>query len=118
MKLIWCTCSCISHNLMLFYVGWVGAELSLDVTQLEKLWHKGPDFVKGGTPIPLIFRVATVSLHLYLLQHHMASLVLMAYTAFTTLRDPLHCLRHQGNPAVPRHESQAARHSLIASPVV
>mmetsp|Transcript_8241 Transcript_8241/g.24586 ORF Transcript_8241/g.24586 Transcript_8241/m.24586 type:complete len:457 (+) Transcript_8241:321-1691(+) len=38
----------------------VGQELSLDVTQLEKLWHKGPDFVKGGTPIPLIFRVATV----------------------------------------------------------
>ena len=34
----------------------------VDVTQLEKLWHKGPDFTKDGAAIPLIFRVATVSL--------------------------------------------------------
>lgn len=67
---------------------WVGAELSLDVTQLEKLWHKGPDFVKGGTPIPLIFRVATVSLHRFPLQPHMAALFLMGYTADTTLCRP------------------------------
>lgn len=32
----------------------------VDVTQLEKLWHKGPDFQKDGAAIPLIFRVATV----------------------------------------------------------
>jgi len=32
----------------------------VDVTQLEKLWHKGPDFEKDGATIPLIFRVATV----------------------------------------------------------
>jgi hypothetical protein len=32
----------------------------VDVTQLEKLWHKGPDFTKDGAAIPLIFRVATV----------------------------------------------------------
>lgn len=38
-----------------------GQELSMDVTQLEKLWHKGPDFHKSETPIPLIFRVATVA---------------------------------------------------------
>lgn len=38
-----------------------GQELSMDVTQLEKLWHKGPDFVKSGSSIPLIFRVATVA---------------------------------------------------------
>lgn len=38
-----------------------GQELAVvDVTQLEKLWHKGPDFEKDGHPIPLIFRVATV----------------------------------------------------------
>lgn len=38
------------------------AELAVvDVMQLEKLWHKGPDFEKDGRPIPLIFRVATVS---------------------------------------------------------
>ena len=32
----------------------------VDVTQLEKLWHKGPDYTKDGAAIPLIFRVATV----------------------------------------------------------
>lgn len=32
----------------------------VDVTQLEKLWHKGPDFEKDGAAIPLVFRVATV----------------------------------------------------------
>jgi hypothetical protein len=35
----------------------------VDVTQLEKLWHKGPDFTKDGAAIPLIFRVATVRYH-------------------------------------------------------
>ena len=37
------------------------AELaSVDVTQMERLWHKGPDFEKAGAAIPLIFRLATV----------------------------------------------------------
>ncbi len=31
-----------------------------DLKNVEFLWHKGLDFVKGGTPIPLNFRVATV----------------------------------------------------------
>ncbi|PRW58378.1 splicing RNP complex component [Chlorella sorokiniana] len=31
-----------------------------DPAAIEFLWHKGEDFVKAGTPIPLIFRVATV----------------------------------------------------------
>lgn len=26
---------------------------------MGKLWHKGVDFLKGGTPVPLLFRVAT-----------------------------------------------------------
>ncbi|KAL4430928.1 hypothetical protein ABPG75_006184 [Micractinium tetrahymenae] len=31
-----------------------------DPAAIEFLWHKGADFVKAGTPIPLIFRIATV----------------------------------------------------------
>ncbi|EFN59407.1 hypothetical protein CHLNCDRAFT_137920 [Chlorella variabilis] len=31
-----------------------------DPASLQFLWHKGGDFVKAGTPIPLIFRIATV----------------------------------------------------------
>ena len=27
---------------------------------IEYLWHKGPDFDKDGTAVPLIFRIATV----------------------------------------------------------
>ncbi|KAL4426356.1 hypothetical protein ABPG77_004650 [Micractinium sp. CCAP 211/92] len=31
-----------------------------DPSAIQFLWHKGEDFVKAGTPIPLIFRIATV----------------------------------------------------------
>jgi hypothetical protein len=31
-----------------------------DPANIELLWYKGGDFQKGGTPIPLIFRIATV----------------------------------------------------------
>lgn len=36
-----------------------GAEL-MDAANIEYLWHKGEDFVKSGTNIPLIFRMATI----------------------------------------------------------
>ena len=32
-----------------------------DPASIELLWYKGEDFVKAGTPIPLIFRIATVA---------------------------------------------------------
>ena len=40
----------------------VGADIDpTDISSaLEFLWHKGPDFQKGGTPVPVIFRIATV----------------------------------------------------------
>lgn len=31
-----------------------------DPAAIQFLWHKGADFVKAGTPIPLIFRIATI----------------------------------------------------------
>ena len=31
-----------------------------DVANLSFLWHKGPDFDKGGVKVPLVFRTATV----------------------------------------------------------
>ncbi len=32
-----------------------------DPRNMPRLWHKGEDFVKGGTPVPLLFRMATVA---------------------------------------------------------
>lgn len=31
-----------------------------DPAAIQYLWHKGEDFVKAGSPIPLIFRIATI----------------------------------------------------------
>jgi len=41
-----------------------GSPAGLDPTDprnMPRLWHKGEDFVKGGTPVPLLFRMATVA---------------------------------------------------------
>ena len=31
-----------------------------DPSNMPRLWHKGEDFVKNGTAVPLLFRMATV----------------------------------------------------------
>ena len=49
-------------NLFLNTVNYVAAGLDpSDIGNAPFLWHKGDDYVKAGTPIPLMYRMATAA---------------------------------------------------------